>query len=86
MDLTMKQKIWWNVKHNFSFLQLNKKTLFIQSTLQIYQINEYKSIVLVKILTLIKKMTMIDLKDFGLPESPRKRDEQFCVNYGYEKR
>ena len=29
---------------------------------------------------------MIDLKDFGLPESPRKRDEQFCVNYGYEKR
>ena len=78
MGLTMKQKIWWNLKPSFNFPT--------QSTLQIYQINEYKSIVLVKILTLIKKMTMIDLKDFGLPESPRKRDEQFCVNYGYEKR
>ena len=46
--------------------------------------NEYKSIVLIKILTLIKKM--IDLRDFGLPESPRKREEQLCVNYGCEKR
>ena len=39
----------------FTFLQLNKKTLFTQSILQIYQINEYKSIMLIKILTLIKK-------------------------------
>ena len=63
------------MKRKIAFLQLNKKTLFTQSTLQIYQINEYKSIVLIKILTLIKKMKMIDLRDFGLPESPRSREE-----------
>ena len=57
-----------------TFLQLNKKTLFTQSTLQIYQINERKSIVLIKILTLIKKLKMIDLRDFGLLESPRNRE------------
>ena len=38
-----------------TFLQLNKKTLFTQSILQIYQINKNKSIVLINILTLIKK-------------------------------
>ena len=70
----------------FTFLQLNKKILFTQSTLQIYQINEYKSIVLIKILTLIKKMKMIDLRYFGLPESPQNQKEQLCVNYGCEKR
>ena len=71
----------------FTFLQLNKKTLFTQSTLQIYQINECKSIVLIKILALIKKeKKMIDLKDFGLPESPRSKEEQLCVNYGCEER
>ena len=48
--------------------------------------NEYKSIVLIEILTLIKKMKMIYLRDFGVPESPRSRKEQLCVNYGYEKR
>ena len=48
--------------------------------------NEYKSIMLIKILTLIKKMKMIYLRDFGVPESPRSRKEQLCVNYGYEKR
>ena len=38
--------------------------------------NEYKSIhMLIKILTLIKKMKMIDLRDFGLPKSPRSREE-----------
>ena len=31
-------------------------------------------------------MKMIDLRDFGLPESPRSREEQLCVNYEYEKR
>ena len=59
----------------FTFLQLNKKTLFTQSILQIYQINEYKSNVLINILTLIKKMKMIDLRDFGLLGSPRNREE-----------
>ena len=60
----------------FTFLQLNKKTLFTQSTLQIYQINECKSIVLIKILTLIKKkVKMIDLRDFGLPESSQSREK-----------
>ena len=60
----------------FTFLQLNKKTLFTQSTLQIYQINEYKSIVPINILKLIKKkLKMIDLRDFGLPESPRSSKE-----------
>ena len=59
----------------FTFLELNKKTLFTQSTLQIYQINEYKSNVLINILTLIKKMKMIDLRDFGLLGSPRNREE-----------
>ena len=29
---------------------------------------------------------MIDLRDFALPESPRSREEQLCVNYGCEKR
>ena len=29
---------------------------------------------------------MIDLRDFGLPESPQSREEQLCVNYGCEKR
>ena len=29
---------------------------------------------------------MIDLKDFGLPENPRSREEQLCVNYEYEKK
>ena len=29
---------------------------------------------------------MIDLRDFGLPESPRNKEKQFCINYGYEKR
>ena len=29
---------------------------------------------------------MIDLRDFGLPESPRNREEQLCVNYGCEKK
>ena len=29
---------------------------------------------------------MIDLRDFGLPESPRSREGQLCVNYGCEKR
>ena len=29
---------------------------------------------------------MIYLRDFGVPESPRSRKEQLCVNYGYEKR
>ena len=48
--------------------------------------NEYKSIVLIEILTLIKKMKMIDLRDFGLPKIPRSREEQLCVNYGCEKR
>ena len=37
--------------------------------------NEYKSIMLIKILTLIKKMKMIDLRDFGLLESPQSREE-----------
>ena len=32
------------------------------------------------------KMKMIDLRDFGLPKSPRNREGQFCVNYEYEKR
>ena len=41
---------------------------------------------LIKIFTLIKKMKMIDLRDFGLPESPQSREEQLCVNYGCEKR
>ena len=41
---------------------------------------------LIKILTLIKKMKMIDLRDFGLPKSPRSREKQLCVNYGCEKR
>ena len=50
----------------FTFLQLNKKTLFTQSTLQIYQINEYKSIVLIKILTLIKKNENDRSKRFGV--------------------
>ena len=63
------------MKRKIAFLQLNKKTLFTQSTLQIYQINEYKSIVLIKILTLIKKMKMIDLRNFGLLENPRSREE-----------
>ena len=76
MGLTMKQNICWNVIPSFTFLQLNKKTLFTQSILQINQINEYKSIVLIKILKLIKKkMKMIDLRDFGLPKSPRSREE-----------
>ena len=52
--------------------------------------NEYKLIVLIKILTLIIKIKikikMIDLRDFGLPQSPRNREEQLCVNYEYEKR
>ena len=47
MGLTMKQKIWWNLKPSFNFPT--------QSTLQIYQINEYKSVMLIKFLTLIKK-------------------------------
>ena len=63
-----------------------KKWLCIQSTLQIYQINEYKSIVLIKILTLIKQKKMIYLRDFRLPESPRNREEQLCVNYECKKR
>ena len=29
---------------------------------------------------------MIDLRAFGLPENPRSREEQLCVNYGYEKK
>ena len=29
---------------------------------------------------------MIDLRDFRLPENPQSREEQLCVNYGYEKR
>ena len=33
-------------------------------------------------MTLIKKMKMIDLRDFGLPENPQSREEQLCVNYG----
>ena len=74
------------MKRKIAFLQLNKKTLFTQSTLQIYQINEYQSIMLIKILTLIKKIKMIDLRHFGLPESPRNREEQLCVNYECEKR
>ena len=38
--------------------------------------NEYKSIhMLIKILTLIKKMKMIDLRDFGLLGSPQNREE-----------
>ena len=41
---------------------------------------------LIKILTLIKKIKMIDLRDFGLLESLRSREEQLCVNYGCEKR
>ena len=45
---------------------------------------------LIKILAFIKKKEkkkkMIDLRDFGLPESPRSREEQLCVNYGCEKR
>ena len=68
----------------FTFLQLNKKTLFTQSTLQIYQINEYsanKDFDINK-----KKLKMIDLKDFGLLESPRSKEEQLCVNYECEKR
>ena len=45
------------------------------------------NIVLIKILTLIKKkLKMIDLKDFGLLESPRSKEEQLCVNYECEKR
>ena len=27
---------------------------------------------------------MIDLRDFGLPESPRSREERLCVNYVWE--
>ena len=43
---------------------------------------------LIKIFALIKKKEkkMIDLRDFGLPESPQSREEQLCVNYGCEKR
>ena len=29
---------------------------------------------------------MIDLRDFGLPESPQSREEQLCVNYECKKR
>ena len=28
---------------------------------------------------------MIDLRDFGLPKSPRSREEQLCVNYECDK-
>ena len=65
------------MKRKIAFLQLNKKTLFTQSTLQIYQINEYKSILLANKDFDInkKKMKMIDLRDFGLPKSPRSREE-----------
>ena len=43
--------------------------------------------VLIKILKLIKKkLKIIDLRDFGLPENPRRREEQLCVNYECEKR
>ena len=28
---------------------------------------------------------MIDIRDFGLFENPQNREEQLCVNYGYEK-
>ena len=31
-------------------------------------------------------MIDIDLRDFGLLESPRSREEQLCVNYECEKR
>ena len=36
--------------------------------------NEYKSIMLIKILTLIK-IKIIDLRYFGLPESPRSKEK-----------
>ena len=48
-------------------------------------LNKYKSIMLIKILTLIKKMKMINLRDFGLPESLWSRKEQLCVKYECEK-
>ena len=37
-------------------------------------------------MTLIKKMKMIDLRDFGLPKSRRSGEGQLCVNYECEKR
>ena len=37
-------------------------------------------------MTLIKKMKMIDLRDFGLHECLRSREEQFYLNYECEKR
>ena len=60
----------------FTFLQLNKKNTIYKSPLLIYKINEYKSIVLIKIFTLIKKMKMINLRDFGLAESPQSRGKR----------